>query len=153
MSYVKDWTKQKVQLEAQLKASSSCSISSSKLLQGAGRPLKDKDFNEKLINWVRQQRQKKLRVSGTMIQREALTLSIDENFKASNGWLEKFSLRHNLVSHRPTTTCQKEPEEYAEKIVDYLLFVEQKRRTFNYAYIYAADETAVYLDLLEQSNR
>ena len=104
-SYVKDWTKQKVQLEAQLKGSSSYSISSSKRLQGAGRPLKDKDFDEKLINWVRQQRQKKLRVSRTMIQRKALTLSIDKNFKASNGWLEKFLLRHNLVSRRPTTTC------------------------------------------------
>ena len=144
-SCVKDWTKQKVQLETQLKASLSYSISSNKRLQGAGRPLKDKDFDEKLINWVRQQRQKKLRVSRTMIKREAHTLSMNENFKTSNGWLEKFLLRHNLVSCRPTTTCQ-EPEEYAEKIVDYSLFVEQKNRTFNYTYIYAADETAVYLD-------
>ena len=55
-SCVKDWTKQKAQLDAQLKASLSCSISSSKRLQGAGRPLKDKDFDKKLINWVRQQR-------------------------------------------------------------------------------------------------
>ena len=110
------------------------------------RPLKDKGFDEKLINCVFQQRQKKLRVSRTMIQKEALTLSIDENFKASNGWLEKFLLCHNLVSRRPTTTCQKEPEEFAEKMVDYLLFVEQRRRTSNYTYIYAADETAVYFD-------
>ena len=54
-SCVKDWTKQKAQLEAQLKAPLSCSMSSSKRLQDAGRPLKDKDFDEKLINWVRQQ--------------------------------------------------------------------------------------------------
>ena len=87
-----------------------------------------------------------------MIKREALTLLIDENFKASNGWLEKLLLCHNLASRRPTTTCQKEPEEYAEKIVDYLLFVEQKRRTFNYTYIYAADETAVYLDYSSSLN-
>ena len=53
---------------------------------------------------------------------------------------------HNLVSRRPTTTCQKEPEKYAEKIVDYLLFVEQRRRTSNYRYINAADKTAVYLN-------
>ena len=75
---------------------------SSKRLQGAGRPLKDKDFDEKLISWVRQQRQKKLRVSCTIIQKEVLTLSIDENFKASNGWLKKFLLRHNLVSRCQT---------------------------------------------------
>ena len=83
-SCVKDWTKQKAQLEAQLKASSSCSVSSSKRLQGAGRPLKDKNFDDKLINCVRQQRQKKLRVSRSMIQKKALIFSIDENFKA--GW-------------------------------------------------------------------
>ena len=85
-SCVKDLTKQKAQLEAQLKASSPCSISSSKRLQGAGHPLKDKNFDDKLINCVCQQRQKKLRVSRTMIQKEALTLSIDENFKAMAGW-------------------------------------------------------------------
>ena len=44
-SCVKDWMKQKAQLEAHLKASSSCSISSRKRLQGAGRPLKDKNFS------------------------------------------------------------------------------------------------------------
>ena len=83
-----------------------------------------------------------------MIQKEALALSIDENFRASNGWWEKFLLRHSLVSRRPATICQKEPEEYAEETVDCLLFVEQRRRTSNYAYIYAADDTAVYLDYL-----
>ena len=118
-SCVKDWMKQKAQLEAHLKASLSCSSSSSKRLQGAGRPLKDKDFDEMLINWVRQQREKKLRVSRAMIQREALTLSHDENFNASNGWLEKFLFRHNLVSRHPTTTCQKEPEEYASLDFDF----------------------------------
>lgn len=55
-------------------------------------------------------------------------------------------IRHNLVSRRPTTVCQKEPEEYAQKIVDYILFVEKFRRTSNYNYVFAADETAVYLD-------
>ena len=131
--------KQKAQLEAQLKASSSCVISSSKRLQGAGHSLKDKDFDENLIICVREQLQKKLHVNRTMIQKESLTLSIDENFKASNGWLEKL-LCHNLFSRRPTTTCQKELKEYAEKIVDYFLFVEQTRRTYDYTCIYAADE-------------
>lgn len=104
-SCVKDWMKQKAQLEAHLKVS--CSTSSSKRLQGAGCPLKDKDFDEMLINWVRQQRQKKLLVSHAMIQREALTLSHNENFSASNGWLEKFLLRHNLkmTVNKPSSAC------------------------------------------------
>jgi hypothetical protein len=55
-------------------------------------------------------------------------------------------IRHNLSSRRPTTTCQKEPEEFKEKIVEYFLFVEQKRRELDYKHIFAADETAVYID-------
>lgn len=54
--------------------------------------------------------------------------------------------RHNLVSRRPTTVCQKTPEEYMEKVVSYVLFTEQCRRKYKYQGIYAADETAVYLD-------
>lgn len=33
-----------------------------------------------------------------------------------------------------------------EKIISYVLFVEQCRLKYEYPYIYAADETAVYLD-------
>ena len=134
-----------------VKASSSCFISSSKRLQGAGRSLKDKDFDERLINWVREQRQKKLRVNRTMIQKESLTLSIDENFKASNGWLEKFLLCHNLFSRRPTTTCQNEPEEYAEKIVDYFLLSRPVAPTTIHTYMLPIN--GHLLELLEQSNR
>jgi hypothetical protein len=54
--------------------------------------------------------------------------------------------RHSLSSRRATTTAQKTPEEFKEKIVDYILFVEQKRRTLDYKHIFAADETAVYID-------
>ena len=117
-----------------------------KRLQGAGRPFKDKDFDEKLINWVHQQRQKKLCFSCTIIQKETLTLSMDKNFKATNICMEKFLLCHNLVSRCPTKTCQKELKKYAEKIVNYLLFVEQRRHSSNYTCIYAANETTVYLD-------
>ena len=54
--------------------------------------------------------------------------------------------RHNLVSRRPTTVCQKPPEEYQQNIVDYILFVDKMRQKSNYQFIFAADETAVYLD-------
>lgn len=54
--------------------------------------------------------------------------------------------RHNLVNRRPTTTCQKEPAEYQQKLVDYVLFVSNMRRLHNYSFILAADETAVWVD-------
>jgi Tc5 transposase DNA-binding domain len=40
-------------------------------LPGSGRPLKSKEFDDALAIWVRDQRQKKLRVSRRMIQEEA----------------------------------------------------------------------------------
>jgi hypothetical protein len=40
-------------------------------LPGSGRPLKSKEFDDALAAWVRSQRQKKLRVSRQMIQKEA----------------------------------------------------------------------------------
>ena len=120
---VKNWINQRMQLESQLQQP--CSSSSDKRLHGAGRPLKDADFDEKLIAWVREQRAKKIRVSRTLIQKQALTFSSDSTFRASNGWLVNFLNRHNLVSRRPTTTCQKEPEHYAEKITNFLVFVEK----------------------------
>lgn len=40
-------------------------------MPGSGRPLKDKDFDDEIAAWVRDQRKKKLRVSRQMIQKEA----------------------------------------------------------------------------------
>jgi hypothetical protein len=55
-----------------------------KRLKGAGRPLTDAEFDAKMINWIREQRKKKLRVSRTMIQRKASELSSNEEFKVIN---------------------------------------------------------------------
>ena len=141
---VKNWSNQKMQLEFQLQRP--CSSSSDKRLHGAGRPLKDADFDKKLIAWVREQRAMKFSVSRTLIQKQALAFSSDSTYGASNGWLVNFLNRHNLVSRRPTTTCQKKPEHYVEKLTNFLVFVEKCRRKTNYQYIFASDETAVYLD-------
>jgi hypothetical protein len=85
--------------------------------------LKDGEFDEMLINWVKAQRQKKLRVSRNMIQKQELMISTDKEFKASKGWLQKFMICHNLSSRRPTTTCPKESEEYDSVASIDLLFV------------------------------
>lgn len=54
--------------------------------------------------------------------------------------------RHNLSNRRPTTTCQKEPAEYQQKLVDYILFISKMRRQNDYKFIFASDETAVFID-------
>jgi len=53
-------------------------------LKGAGRPLTDAEFDVRMIDWIREQRKKKLRVSRTMIQRKASELSENEDFKVIN---------------------------------------------------------------------
>jgi len=89
-----------------------------------------------------------------MIQVHALELfqkkaaGSSAEFRASRGWLEKFLDRHNFRLRRPTTVCQKPPAEYEKAIVNFLMFVRKKRREREYQFgrIYAADETAVWLD-------
>lgn len=71
------WIKQEDKIKEQLKGKSSLR------LFGAGRPLKDPAFDEKLLNWIQTQRKKKLRVSRKIIQIQAQMMSTDKEFKVS----------------------------------------------------------------------
>ncbi|EGT53384.1 hypothetical protein CAEBREN_03992 [Caenorhabditis brenneri] len=117
-----------------------------KRLPGAGRPLKDAEFDRRMLEWIRKQRKEKKRVTRKVIQVQAKTMSTAFEFKASNGWLEGFLRRHNLTTRRPTTVCQKPPADYVDQIASFVVYVEKIRQENNYDYIYASDETAVYLD-------
>ena len=96
-------------------------------LNGAGRHLLNDDIDAELAAWVKSEREKKLRISRRMIQARALELfkkkeagSSAETFQASIGWLQKFLIRHNFRLRRPTTVCQKPPDQY-EKILTLLV--------------------------------
>uniref|UniRef100_A0A914H9R2 HTH CENPB-type domain-containing protein n=1 Tax=Globodera rostochiensis TaxID=31243 RepID=A0A914H9R2_GLORO len=120
-------------------------------LDGAGRHLRDKEFDEQMIEWIRSQRACNQRVSRRTIQIHALQIANqadDEEtiFKASCGWLNKFMLRHNLRVRISTTVCQKPPIEYEKKLVDFILYIQRQRQSNIYHHIYAADETVVWLD-------
>jgi len=47
---------------------------------------------------------------------------------ASSGWLEKFMKRHYFSLRVPTTVFQKPPADYAEKIINFILFLQQCRQ-------------------------
>ena len=85
---VREWCKQ----EEKLLAVKNCGRT--KRLSGAGRPFKCENMEEALNEWIRDQRQRSLRVSRKMIQWKAKELfqnsptceKHDLNFSASDGW-------------------------------------------------------------------
>ena len=88
-----------------------------------------------------------------MIKRKALELFAikEENeFKASNGWLQKFLSRNGFVLRRRTTVSQKVPRDSFEKIVAFILYLRGVRRSGNYENnsIFVMDETPVWIELV-----
>lgn len=63
------------------------------------RKARDEEFDEKVMDWFRSATGKGIPVSGPMIQEKARTLARDIGIEcsASNGWLESFRRRHNIV--------------------------------------------------------
>lgn len=58
------------------------------------------NLDELLLEWLSNCRSKNLPISGPILQESALQIAEQlgiEDFKASNGWLEKFRLRNNIV--------------------------------------------------------
>lgn len=64
----------------------------------------------------------------------------------SNGWIDSFLKRNNFVLRRVTTAAQKPPENYAEAVAKFVVFVEQRRKAMKFSSIFAMDETAVWFD-------
>jgi hypothetical protein len=55
-----------------------------------------------LLEWLKDQRSKHLIVKRDHIQKKAIQLSADPDFKASAGWFEKFQKRWNVRRRMPT---------------------------------------------------
>ena len=129
-----------------------------KRLSGAGRPFKCERLEHQLIDWIEAQRKQNLRVSRQMTQKKAKELFNEinsnensEEFSASNGWLMGFLKRNCLTIRKRTTVSQKTPEDIADRVVSYLVFIEGLRRNCGYrdSCIGAADETAIWIDPLQ----
>ncbi|KAI6235132.1 HTH CENPB-type domain-containing protein [Aphelenchoides besseyi] len=138
-SSVQDWRRQKDELKALRNSNSR-----KRRLPGAGRPLTNATFDDQLIEWVKNERTLKHPVSRRLISNHARSLL--EKTDLSTGWMSSFISRHRLTSRRRTSTCQKLPSEYAQKIVDFILSTNRLIATKHFNGIYAADETAVSLD-------
>lgn len=71
-----------------------------KRLGGAGRPLKNVELDEKVEDWIASKNGK---ISGKDIKEYAKKINGNADFKASNGWLQRFMIRHGLIKARSSS--------------------------------------------------
>ena len=111
---IHDWRKRK----GDLQDLSEDGQAKRKQFVGGGRPKISEDMEEILLDWIYEQRSEGHYVSRRMIQAKASSKSLkhprSENFKASNGWIEKFLLCDGLSVCRCTTVAQKDPSQLLE---------------------------------------
>ncbi|UYV77117.1 hypothetical protein LAZ67_14003350 [Cordylochernes scorpioides] len=61
------------------------------------------EIEEALFRWIRQANAMKLAINGNILKDKAILLALkmgQDNFEASNGWLEKFKARRNIAFKR-----------------------------------------------------
>ena len=149
---VRSWRKDEARLKEMTQAGRRSRVS------GGGRKEKLPQLEERVFNYFRSKRDRKLRVTRSQLQKKALelhgdlvadgTIPSESDFSASDGWMTRFMARHKISFRRVTTTCQKPPEDYIDKIIDFILYVRKiiADKKINLRDVYACDETAVWLD-------
>ena len=81
----REWCQNKKAIETETKNKSR--------LPGPGRPVRNKEIDEKLMFWFREKRSAGIRVTGKAMRTKALRFHSEngsQSFKASTGWFDKF---------------------------------------------------------------
>jgi transposase-like protein len=127
---------------------------SRKRLVGAGRKPPHSAIDGLVLQWIRQRREAKQRVTRTMVMIEAKTLHAsrlhgDVQLQASAGWLGRFMVRHGITMRRRTTLAQRVPANLADKVTSYITQIRHLRTTYKYSArcLAAMDETGLQLDM------
>ena len=105
------WCKQKVALNGAFK--------SSKCLPGQGRKVRYPDIEDKLLNWLKERREKGGRVPGKALKHECLRLHRlygSQSFKASCGLDRKFRKRNGITIRRTMHSSQK-PKDITDDLI------------------------------------
>lgn len=63
--------------------------------RGAGRKITDAKLEERLIRWIKEQKERNVTLTRKQIQTNAKLWAEDGNFKASKGWFERFARRNS----------------------------------------------------------
>lgn len=125
-------------------------------LSGAGRKEISSELNEIVLKWIEEARENRQRVSRRLLKLQANKIGLQqikegklasEIFIASNGWLQKFMKRNGLTIRCVTMQCQKSSV-LLIPFVSIFFYIHNMRlkRQYSYGQVYAADETAVWID-------
>ena len=131
-------------------------------LTGGGRKPLSTELEEVLLGWIESRRHRGLRVSRKLTMKRAEIIygdltkdmeKVDEDFKASRGWLEKFMKRNGLSLRRKTSVAQQDPERLVAKVVSYIIQVRrlQEKQSYAPSHIIAMDETPVCCDMVSET--
>ncbi|CAM4833278.1 unnamed protein product [Rotaria magnacalcarata] len=116
--------------------------------KGVKRKLKDdkgQHIDEVLFEWFTAQRAKHIPISGPLLQEKARQIAEEcglqpDEFKASNGWLEKFRNRHMIgyrqISDESASVCTTTTEEWKHRLLTII-------NGYSVDDIYNADETGL----------
>jgi Tc5 transposase DNA-binding domain/DDE superfamily endonuclease len=108
------------------------------------KPVKHQDLEYALVSWVDLMISRNFPVSDVLIQKQALKFAAKlmiSDFKASNGWLDKFKKRHVLSSYAYVG----ETAHVDLEIIDYERErIAKELKEFNLSDIYNMDETGLY---------
>lgn len=97
---IREWCSQKERLLALLREEREKGLSERKRLNGGGRKMMDENMEEALFQWIVYMSNQNFRVSREMIKNKAKKLSTVPNFKASQGWLQRFMKRKGVAIHQ-----------------------------------------------------
>ena len=82
------------------------------------------DVNEVMYTWFSLARQRNVPVSGPMLQQEARIVAEKlgyHQFKASNGWLESFKKRNNIISEEASGVSEQTEEDWHERLKSFMV--------------------------------
>lgn len=107
-----------------------------------------KDVEECVLKWLKQCRDKNLPIGGPILQEKAQQFAKDlnhENFRASNGWLQNFKKRHELVFRK---VCGESASVDNDVCVQWKDTLAEVTGGYKPEDIYNADETALFFKCL-----
>jgi DNA-binding transcriptional regulator YiaG len=118
---------------------------------GSGKkPIMNEDIEVKIVEWILDMRSYGIAITDALIIRRAEYLKnkmkLPISCKFSNGWLEKFKLRHHIVSRRAGSKIISKNDCDIEKINDFVKLVTGKINSKQYFSIINIDETGLYYD-------